>query len=92
MFASCLPDLVRDVGPQGRIVAGLDRRLTGMLSRAFPEGNIVDPKLAGTAQVRQLEGIDGQLAIGSSHLDIGGRRVLPAIRRFGRRFPMSVNS
>ena len=84
MFASCLPDLVRDVGPQGRIVAGLDRRLTGMLSRAFPEVEfIVDPKLAGTAQVRQLEGIDGQLAIGS--LAPRYRRAesdFPAIRRF----------
>lgn len=40
MFAAALPDMVRDVGPDGKLLLAVDERLIPLFQRSFPEAYV----------------------------------------------------
>lgn len=64
MFASCIPDLIREV-PQ--VVLGCDMRLAPLFQRSFQKVELqpFDRKLNDLSVLTHKEGIDCQVAIGS---------------------------
>ncbi len=40
LFANAIPDLIRAVGPEGRVHVAVETRLTGLFQRSFPEATI----------------------------------------------------
>ncbi|MGA9658678.1 MAG: tetratricopeptide repeat protein [Asticcacaulis sp.] len=41
LFASLLPDLIRDLGPDGRLDLGVEPRLVSLFQRSFPDAHVV---------------------------------------------------
>jgi tetratricopeptide (TPR) repeat protein len=40
-FSNCLPDVVRDLGPEGRLILAVETRLVEMFRRGFPEATVL---------------------------------------------------
>jgi len=41
LFANCLPDVIRALGPKGRLILAVETRLVAMFQRAFPRAMVV---------------------------------------------------
>jgi tetratricopeptide (TPR) repeat protein len=57
MFANVLPDLQRDVGPDGKLLIAVDPRLVSLFQRSFPDAQVGaydDRKLADPDGVKEL--------------------------------------
>jgi hypothetical protein len=57
MFANILPDVLRDLGPDGKLQVAVDPRLVGLFQRSFPEAEI------GTYDDRTLIDNNGNKAL-----------------------------
>jgi tetratricopeptide (TPR) repeat protein len=41
LFASILPDLIRDIGPDSRLTLGVEPRLVSLFQRSFPDAGVI---------------------------------------------------
>lgn len=57
MFANILPDVIRDLGPDGKLQIAVDHRLVPLFQRSFPEAEV------GTYDDRTLLDKDGDKAL-----------------------------
>jgi len=57
MFANILPDVIRDLGPDGKLQIAVDPRLVALFQRSFPEAEV------GTYDDRTLVDKDGNKAL-----------------------------
>jgi len=55
LFASVLPDLVRDIGPDGHLTVAVEPRLVPLFARSFPQATVID-HLSFTYKMRRMRG------------------------------------
>jgi len=65
LFAQTVPDVLRTLGPKGRLTLALDPRLQSLAARSFPTAQIV-PHTTGRANGRSLRRIETAFAKGET--------------------------
>ena len=82
LFANLLGDVLRDLGPQGRLVLGVERRLTDLFRRGFPTA-IVHPHITGAIGLRPARAL-------ASDVDMSGVDVWTPLASLLRAYRRSV--
>ncbi len=76
MFAGLLPDLIEEVGPSGRIVLAVERRLTGLFQRSFPSVEVcahATPRVGTQATRRPKTPVSGRIDFWTPLASLAGR-------------------
>ena len=91
LFANPLSDVLRDLGPDGRLVLGVERRLTGLFQRGFPTAE-VHPHITGALGLRPARALPREVDISAVDLWTPLASLLRAYRRSIDDFPKSLAS
>ena len=87
MFANVLPDLIDDIGPDGRLILAVEARLVGLFQRSFPAIEVcahATPRV-GTRPMRRTQApVSGRVDLWTP-LGSLAQRYRPAIANFPRR-------
>jgi Flp pilus assembly protein TadD len=62
MFANTVPDVIRAMGPEGRLTLGVETRLVPLFARSFPQARVVAHRTRSEKLVR-YRGIEGEAAV-----------------------------
>ncbi|MEM9964521.1 MAG: tetratricopeptide repeat protein [Asticcacaulis sp.] len=55
LFASVLPDLIQDIGSEGKLTLAVEPRLVSLFARSFPQATVID-HLSFTYQQKKMRG------------------------------------
>jgi len=86
MFANTVPDLIEDLGPEGRLVLAVDPRLVELCRRSFPAAEVcahATPRAGGRARRQTAAPVSGRIDLWTP-LGSLAQRYRPTASRFPR--------